>query len=256
MKRVILSAMAGLLLAVPAQAQSAGDIFRSIFGGSSKETAKEENQSSTSTGQILSGMISQSDADAGLREALIIGARAVSGQLSATDGYFGDDAIRIPLPGRLGDIQKQLSRLGMSGPLDDLQLRMNRAAEDAAPKAVDLVIDAVQSLTIDDAMSLLNGGDTAATDLLRLKTEDELTTLLRPYVETALDDAGALQLADRVISKYRLSQYNVNPREELVDHAVDEALDGLFFYLAKEEQGIRNNPVERTTDLLKRVFGG
>lgn len=260
MKHLILSVLAGLTLAVPAQAQSAGDFLRGIFGSPKNETAKEETQpatqSSSTSGQILNGIISQSDADAGLREALIVGARAVSGQLSADNGYFGDDAIRIPLPGRLGDIQNQLSRLGMSGPLDDLQLRMNRAAENAAPKAVDLVVDAVQSLTIEDAMSLLNGGDTAATDLLRLKTEDQLTILLRPYVEDALNDAGALQLADSVVSKYRLSQFDVNPREELVDHAVDEALDGLFFYLAKEEQGIRNNPVERTTDLLKRVFGG
>lgn len=259
MKRLFLAAISFSILAAPAQAQTLGDILGGFLGKKSEtsnSTTTTDQSSKSSTSSAISSVLSASDADAGLREALIIGAKAVSGQLSAENGYFGDDAIRIPLPGRLRDVQKQMSRLGMSQPLDDLQLRMNRAAEEAAPVAVDLVIDAVQSLTIEDAVSLVKGGDTAATDLLRLKTEDQLSVLLRPYIEDALEDAGALKMAEGLMSRYGLNQFDVNPRQELVDHAVDEALDGLFFYLAKEEQDIRNNPVERTTDLLKRVFGG
>lgn len=254
MKRTFTAILTCFVLAGPVQAQTLGDILGIIVGPT--PTEEETYPGTTRSSNPYGAAISMSDADAGLRQALVIGAQAVSGQLSLKDGYFGDSNIRIPLPGRLNDIQKQLSRFGMSEPLDDLQLRMNRAAEEAAPYAVDLVIDAVQSLTIQDAMALLQGGDTAATDLLRLKTQDKLATLLRPYVEDALNDAGALTLAENVMGQYGLTQYGINPRQELVDHAVDEALDGLFFYLAKEEQSIRNNPADRTTDLLRRVFGG
>ncbi len=251
MRKLILVAMIGANVAQPAQAQGFGDFLRGILGNPSKPASQPESASKNGFSAI-----SEAEARAGLKEALTIGTREVARQLSMKDGYFGDDLIRIPLPGKLSDVQKQLSRFGMAEPLDDLQLRMNRAAEDAAPLAADMVIDAIQSLTINDAVNLLQGGDTAATDLLRLKTENQLVQLLRPKIETALDDAGALRLAEDVTAKYDLSRFNIDPRKDLVDHAVEEALDGLFFYLAEQEQGIRNNPVERTTELLRKVFGG
>lgn len=241
-----IGATALVLSVLPAaQAQTFGDILRGVLG-----TGESENSASVFSG-ITSG-----EAEAGLKQALTLGAEAVGRQLSARDGYFGDRAIQIPLPGRMGELQSNLKRFGLSGPLDDLQLRMNRAAEDAAPYAADLVVDAVQSLTIDDALALLNGGDTAATDLLRDKTEYRLSMLVRPYVESALADSGALSAVDSLSARYGVSQLGGDVRESLIDHAVDKGLDGLFIYLAKEEQSIRNNPVERTTDLLRRVFGG
>lgn len=228
-----------------AQAQSLGDLLNGVFGTSPKYTERKAADG-----------LSNSEVQSGLKEALILGAQAVGSQLAQTDGYFGDNQIRIPLPGRLNDVQSRLSQFGLSGPLDDLQLRLNRAAETAAPEAADLVIDAVRSLTIEDAMALLNGGDTAATDLLRRKTEPDLQLLLRPHMQSALAGSGALEQLDNVSSRYGVSGVTEDLKTQLIDNAVDKGLDGLFFYLAKEEQDIRKNPVKRTTDLLRRVFGG
>ncbi len=108
----------------------------------------------------------------------------------------------IPLPGVLGRSQKKLQPFGMAGPLDDLQLKVNRAAEAAAPTAGKLVVDAVKSMTFDDAMGILRGGDTAATDFLRKRTEASLRTSFRPYFDKALATSGALSSVDAVVGKY------------------------------------------------------
>lgn len=194
--------------------------------------------------------------EAGLREALTIGTERVAGQIGVTDGYWQDPQIRIPLPGRLGEAQSQLAQFGLSGPLDDLQLRMNRAAEDAVPAGKRIVIDAVSSITIQDALGILNGGDTAATDFLRGRTEASLRTTFTPYVEDALQSSGAYQMLDGVTSSQPLLQaYAGDFKSDLTTHAVNFGLNGMFNYLAVEEQKIRDNPVARTTELLRRVFG-
>lgn len=261
MKYLSIAVIAGLSLTSAAQAQSFGDLLGGLFGDRENKKASEPDSSQaviqpSDRSATVASVLTQSEAQAGLKEALIVGARAVGQQLSAENGYFKDGNIHIPLPGRLEEVQKQLSKFGLSGQLDDLELRMNRAAEAAAPQAADLVVSAVQSLTIEDAIALVQGGDTAATDLLRSKTEPDLMGLLRPYVEDTLQDAGALSMIDQVSEEYGVGQLGANARTQLIDHAVSEALDGLFFYLAREEQSIRNNPVERSTDLLRRVFGG
>ena len=249
MRSIILSTLLALSVvsAPQASAQSLSDILGGIFEPTSPEQSK--------TTRDLSGL-SQFEVEAGFKEALTLGARAVGAQLSQENGYFGDSRIQIPLPGQLGEVQSQLSRFGMSGPLDDLQLRLNRAAEDAAPEAADLVVQAVQSVTINDALALLQGGDTAATEFLRSKTEGNLQELFRPYMQSALTGSGALDQVDQVSSNYGLSQYTDDLEDQMIDGAVSEGLDGLFYYLAEEERDIRKNPVKRSTDLLRRVFGG
>lgn len=200
--------------------------------------------------------LSSFEIESGLRQALEIGTERVAGQIGVTDGYWQDPQIRIPLPGRLGEVQSQLNQFGLSGPLDDLQLRMNRAAEDAVPAGKRIVIDAVQSITIQDALGILNGGDTAATDFLRGRTEASLRTTFEPYVRTALQDSGAYQMLDGVTSSQPLLQaYAGDFKSDLTTHAVNFGLDGMFNYLAVEEQKIRENPVARTTELLRKVFG-
>ena len=200
--------------------------------------------------------LSKSDVSSGLKEALTVATTTVAKQIGAKDGYFGDAQIRIPLPGVLGDAQKRLKPFGMSGPLDDLQMRMNRAAETAAPTAQKLVVDAVKSMTIEDAVSVLRGGDTAATDFLRKKTEPSLRKAFRPYVDKELATSGTLTALDGAVSKYGAGIAPTDTHSWLADHAVSGALDGLFYYVAREERAIRHDPVKRTSDLLKRVFGG
>ncbi len=201
------------------------------------------------------GGLTNLEIDAGLRQALEIGATNVSSQLGAENGFFGDSRIQIPLPGRLADLQDGLGKVGLSAPLDNLQLQMNRAAEAAMPEARKLVVSAVQSITLEDAVGILQGGDTAATSFLRGKTEASLRDAFKPYIQTALSQTGAVQSLDSVASKYGLSAVASDLRGDMTDHAVNFGLDGMFLYVAEQEREIRENPVARTTDLLKKVFG-
>jgi hypothetical protein len=200
--------------------------------------------------------LSKADVTSGLKEALTVATGLAGKRLSAKDGFFGDAAVRIPLPGVLADAQKRLQPFGMAGPLDDLQLKVNRAAEAAAPTAQKLVVDAVKSMTFEDAMGVLRGGDTAATVFLRRKTEDNLRKAFRPYFDQALKTSGALTAVDAAVAKYGAGVVKTDAKTWLADNATSGALDGLFYYVAREEQAIRRDPVKRTTDILRKVFGG
>lgn len=208
-----------------------------------------------STGSSTGGPLTAFEVDQGLRQALVIGTDRVVSRLGVANGYFGDPRVRIPLPGRLGELQSTLQRVGLSAPLDDLQLRLNRAAESAVPAGRDLIVDAVSSITLDDAMGILRGGETAATDFLRRKTEASLTAAFRPWLESELAEVGAFSALDGVSAQYGLTGLGTSLRASLVEHGVTYGLDGMFGYLAEEERAIRQDPVRRTTELLRRVFG-
>ena len=132
---------------------------------------------------------------------------------------------------------------------------MNRAAEAAVPEAKTLVIGAIRQITIEDAVRILNGGDTAATDYLREKTESQLRASFTPYVKTSLAQAGAFTSLEQVATNYGVGGVTSSLQNDLTHHAVTLGLDGMFHYVALEEQKIRENPLARTTDLLRRVFG-
>jgi hypothetical protein len=237
-RRIILAAAATLAFGAGAvQAQTVGDLVKAAAAGLPKG-------------------ISEKDAGSALRAALVLGAAAAVTQVGRADGYWGDNTIRIPLPGALGQLQKTLKPLGLSQSLDDLQLRLNRGAEAAAPKAKSLLTDAIKAMTIEDVAGVLRGGDTAATDYLRGKTYDPLKTAFTPPVATALSGAGAFTMLDKVAAANNLQGVlGEKPRDSLTSFAVGKALDGLFHYVAKEEVSIRKEPVKRTTTLLRRVFG-
>ncbi|MEM0986895.1 MAG: DUF4197 domain-containing protein [Pseudomonadota bacterium] len=199
--------------------------------------------------------LSTLEIEAGLREALTLGTERVASQLGQTDGYFADPDIKIPLPGRLGDLQSGLSRVGLSAPLDDLELKLNRAAEAAVPDGKRLVIAAVKEITLEDAVGILKGEDNAATEFLRAKTETGLEQALTPFMDQALTSSGAFSALETVANNNGLGAVATDLKTDLTETAVDRGLDGLFFYLSSEEKKIRENPVARTTDLLKKVFG-
>ena len=202
------------------------------------------------------GNLTKGDVAAGLKEALSVAGAVASKKLSAKDGYMGDPAVRIALPGVLGQAHKKLAPFGMAGPLDDLQRRVNRAAEAAAPAAGKLVADAVKSMTFDDATTILRGGDSAATTFLRQKTEANLRLALKPQFTEALKSSGALSALDGAVARYGAGVLKTDTKTWLAEEATTGALNGLFYYLAREEQAIRRDPVKRTSDLLRKVFGG
>lgn len=200
--------------------------------------------------------LSRGDAVTGLKEALRVAAELSAKRLGVKDGFMADVKARIPLPGALGEAQKRLQPFGMAGPLDDLQLKVNRAAESAVPTARKLVVDAVAGMTIDDALGVLRGGDTAATAFLRAKTEAGLRQAFRPYFDEALAKSGAIAALDGAVARYAPVLLRTDTKAWLADNATTGALNGLFYYVAQEERAIRRDPVKRTSDILRRVFGG
>jgi len=190
---------------------------------------------------------------AGLREALTVGAGRVVNSLGAENGFL-DSKFHIPLPDKLKKAQEVAGRFGMSGIFDDLEVQLNRAAEAATPKARDLFVDAIKAMTFMDVMNIYQGADDAATQYLQRTTAEQLNLQMRPVVDQGLNQVGAVSTF-----KDLATQYNRLPLVKPVDadisgHVLKYASTALFAELAKEEAAIRNEPVKRTTELLRRVF--
>jgi len=201
--------------------------------------------------------LSGGEIGAGLRDALKTAAHRVVGRVGKIDGYNGDPAIRIPLPGPVQRIEPPLKAVGASGMLDDLQLRMNRAAEEAAPKALNIFVDAATRMSINDARAILAGPKDGATQYFKRTKSSSLSTSFHPIVDRSLASVGAVRAFKSVQAQAAgipFAAAEVNGFD-LTDFTVGKALDGLFHYMAVEEATIRTNPAARTTDLLRKVFG-
>ncbi len=201
------------------------------------------------------GALTTEEIGAGLREALRVGTETVVGQLGRLDGFNADPAIHIPLPDNLHTVKTALSRVGMSGMLDDLELRLNRAAEVATPKAKEIFWQAITNMTWSDVQNIYDGPDDAATQYFKRTTSQPIADAMRPVVDQSLAEVGAIQAFDSVMGQYRAIPFVPDVKADLTEWALTKALDGMFHYVAKEEAAIRHEPVKRTTDLLKRVFG-
>ncbi len=201
------------------------------------------------------GALSEAEIDGGLREALRVGTETVVNGLGSVDGFNTDPEVHIPLPGTLQTVQTALSRIGLSGLADDLELRMNRAAEQAVPEAKELFFTAINDMTLEDVTGILNGPQDAATRFFQEKMTPPLTDRFTPIVNAELVDAGATKAYDDMIGQYRAIPFVPSVEADLAPYVVEKALDGLFLYLAREEAAIRSDPAKRTTEILKKVFG-
>ncbi len=199
------------------------------------------------------GLSNQTIAD-GLREALTVGSARVVDTLGVENGFLGG-AFHIPLPEKLQDAQKVAGRFGLSKPFDELETRMNRAAEAATPKARELFVGAIKQMSFQDVMSIYRGGNDAATQYLRRSTGEALQGEMRPIIDSSLENVGAAATLKSLVSRYNALPL-VKPIEaDLTGHVLGYANDAIFTQLAKEEADIRSNPVKRTTELLQTVFG-
>jgi len=207
----------------------------------------------SSSGKSSSGL-SSSEIVSGLKEALSLGAQKSGDKLSATDGFFKDAAVKILLPQQIRDVESKMRMLGFGKLVDNAELSMNRAAEDASKAAAPIFLDAIKKMTVTDALNILRGSDTAATGYLRKTTSHDLTTAFRPVIETSLQKTDANKYWKDVFSTY--NKFTSKPVDtDINSYVTGKALDGLFYYVAQEEIGIRKNPAERVTDVLKNVFG-
>src|SRR5690606_32821257 len=160
-------------------------------------------------------------------------------------------AIHIPLPDSMKTVQQTLSKLGMSGMLDDLETRINQAAEAATPKAKELFVSSIEKMTIDDVQGIYNGPQDAATQYFQKNMTPGLKDAFRPIVDDALAQAGAVQAYDNVMGRYTAVPFAPDVKADLTNHALDGAIEGIFHYVAQEEAAIRANPAKRTTELLQ-----
>lgn len=202
-----------------------------------------------------SGNLSSDEIVSGLKEALSLGAQKSGDKLSAPDGFFKDAAVKILLPSEIQKASQKLRMLGMGKLIDNAELSMNRAAEDAAKSAAPIFLSAIKQMTVGDALSILRGTDTAATGYLRKTTTRQLTEAFLPVVKAALEKTDAAKYWTDVFSAYnRFSANKIDP--DINSYVTSKALDGIFYYVAQEEVNIRKNPAGRVTDILKKVFGG
>lgn len=202
------------------------------------------------------GTPDESTVVAGIREALRIGTENAVTSTSRLDGFLGNQLIRIALPEQMESMASTLRKVGLGSQVDDLEVGMNRAAELAAAEARDIFWNAITGMTISDAFGILNGENTAATEYFRDRTQAALRTRFHPIVQRKIEEVGLSRIYSRVADTYNNLPLAGTPRMvDLDEYVTDRALAGLFAVLATEEQKIRQDPLARTTDLLKRVFG-
>jgi hypothetical protein len=192
---------------------------------------------------------------AGLKEALRIGSENAVRSTSKLDGFLGNALIRIAAPPELEDTAKALRTIGFGSQVDEVEVAMNRAAEQAAGEATDVFLDAISRMTIQDAVGILNGGETAATDYFQRTTSDTLRSRFSPIVDTKMNEVGLVRLYDDVVNTARALPLVPVPQVDLRSYVTDRSLDGLFTVLSQEEQKIRTDPSARVTELLRTVFG-
>lgn len=200
-----------------------------------------------------SGNLSSDEIVSGLKEALSLGAQKSGDKLSATDGFFKDAAVKILLPKEVQDVEKKMRMLGLGKLVDNAELSMNRAAEDASKSAAPIFLSAIKQMTVTDALNILRGKDTAATGYLRKTTTPQLTDAFMPVIEASLKKTDAAKYWNDVFTAYnRFSSKKVDT--DINSYVTGKALDGIFYYVAQEEINIRKNPAGRVTDILKKVF--
>ncbi|HAP68355.1 MAG TPA: DUF4197 domain-containing protein [Flavobacteriales bacterium] len=209
---------------------------------------------------VLEDLLSEGDATEGLKEALRVGTDTSINKGSALNGYFANQAIKILLPPEAQTIVTVINQVPGVGPalVDEVILKLNRAAEDAAPEAKDILVNAILNITITDAINIVNGNNDAATQFLRLNTQTEIAGLFLPHIESSLETVGAQTAWGTLTSNYNtvapiLGQPQVNT--DLADYTTNKALDGLFVLVAEEEGKIREDPLHRVSEILQQVFG-
>jgi hypothetical protein len=192
---------------------------------------------------------------AGLREALRVGTGNAVALTGKPDGFLKNAAIKILLPEKLRTAGKTLRMVGMGSQVDALEVGMNRAAEQATPKAKQIFLNALTRMTFSDARQILTGGDTAATDYFKRTSSGELTTAFAPIVHQAMQNVGVVRQYNQLMKNPMLSALANDKSFNLDDYVVGKTMDGLFYMVGEEEKKIRTDPAAQITPILKEVFG-
>jgi hypothetical protein len=220
-------------------------------------TSTQINQAITDANKMMGTQkpLTTAEVGEGLKEALINGISKGSDLASQMDGYFKNPEIKIPFPPDVKKVEDRLRQIGLGNEVDKFVMTLNRGAEDAAKEAKPIFIAAIKQMTIDDAWAILKGEPDAATQYLKRTTSSQLKEKFRPVIQASLDKVSATKYYGDIVNKYNSIPLVQKVNPDLNDYATDMAMQGLFTMIAKEERNIRQDPVARTTELLKRVFG-
>jgi hypothetical protein len=222
--RLVVTLLAGLLLATAAHALSLADI-------------------------------SGRDASGGLKEALTQGAGKAVELLGRQDGFLGNPKVRIPLPESVQKVEGLMRGLGMGKQADELLTAMNRAAEAAVPQAKVLLVNSIKQMSVEDAKGILSGGEDSATQYFRRTTSGPLAEKFKPVVQKAIARVKLAEKYDQFAGKAAKFGLVREQDAHLENYVTQKALDGLYLMIAEEEKAIRKNPAEAVGKLAKKVFG-
>ncbi|MDX1594082.1 MAG: DUF4197 domain-containing protein [Gammaproteobacteria bacterium] len=243
---VPVAALLALLIPVTPSAQGWGELGERFLEGLSGGDGREPASTPLARQEIV----------AGLREALLRGSEVVVAELGRENGFLGRPDVRIPLPSTLETVGRGMRRFGLGHHVDAFETSLNRAAESAVPEALALLRDAVRGMSFAEARRILEGPDDAATTYFRERSETRLVDRFLPIVRETTAQVGVTAAYKRMLAEAGMLAQFLDPGAVDLDRYVtDEAIDGLFLLLAREEKRIREEPVARTSELLRRVFG-
>ncbi len=202
-----------------------------------------------------SSPFSSEEAANAIKEALVKGTSKGTDFLSQTDGFFKNPEVKIPFPPEAKKVEKTLRDIGLGNQADRVILSLNRAAEDAAKSAKDIFVTAITKMTLEDAINIVKGNDNAATEYLKRTTTTSLTEAFSPIIEKSLEKTDATKYWGDAMTAYNKVPLVKKVNPDLKAYVTQKSLDALFLMIAKEELEIRKDPMARTSDLLKKVFG-
>jgi hypothetical protein len=201
--------------------------------------------------------LSQKDASAGVRGALEKGAEIAVQLLGKPDGFWGNDKVRIPLPDWMHKAESAIKMLGRGKDLDELKIGVNRAAEQAVPQSKKLLTDAVKAMSMDDAKTILTGGDNSVTQFFKGKTQEPLTAKFLPIVSSVTDRIGLAKQYNSMADRIKQTGFiKLSADQATVEqHVTHKSLDGLYYMIGEEEKKLRQNPAGAASDIVRKVFG-
>lgn len=194
------------------------------------------------------------DISGGLKEALNKGITRQVTKLTAVDGFYKNEMVRIVMPGELQKVDKALRQMGMGHLADEGVKSLNRAAEDAVKEATPIFVESIKNMSITDAKTILMGNETAATTYLKGSTSTALYAKFSPVVQQSIGKVGADKIWANIISKYNTLPFVSKVNPDITDYVTNKAMNGVYTMIAVEEKNIRGSLVSRTSDLLKKVF--
>lgn len=203
---------------------------------------------------ITSTKLTNEEVIKGLKEALSVGTNSSTQIASKLDGFYKNKEIFIPWPEEAKEMKAKLLKLGFATKINEFEMSLNRAAEEAALKAAPVFLNAITNMSVQDGFAILKGADTAATNYLRKNTYASLKQQFSPIVKDAIAKVNVTALWNPLVTSYNKIPLVKKQNPDLENYVTDKAINGLMLLISKEEVNIRNNPAARVSDLLKKVF--